>query len=82
MCIPVPTIPVPTLGLGLNIAPPAGLEFSGDLNLCCKRLPFDIAIPVPLPPLTLNASASAVIAASIAAVQEYINSLPPECPLE
>lgn len=82
-CIPIPTATPPTLGLGLSLNPPALPAVNFDGGLCCKLLQFTIPpIPVPLPPLVLNAGVSAAIATVFAAVQAYLDALPSDCPLE
>jgi hypothetical protein len=82
-CLDIPIPALPTLGLGLSIEPPALPSFSGDLALCCKILQFTIVLPpIPLPPLVINASTTALMTAATAAIQTYLDLLPLECPLE
>ncbi len=82
-CIPIPELPNPTLGLGLSIEPPSLPSFSGDVDLCCKILSFNIVPPpLPLPPFALNAAVTATLNNCIAAVQAYIDALPLDCPSE
>jgi hypothetical protein len=82
MCLEAPALPIPELGLGLTIAPPTLPGFSGNVDLCCKQLPFNIpAKPLPLPPGTMSV-AGTLITTALAAVNEYLDSLPPKCPLE
>lgn len=79
--IPIPTLPV--LGLGLSIEPPALPSFSGSIDLCCKILQFNIVLPpIPLPPLVFNASTAALMSAATQAIQEFIDQIPLDCPLE
>lgn len=83
MCIAAPTITPPTLGGGLSIAPPSLPSFSGSVDLCCKRLPFNIPLPpVPLPPLVMNGAVTTIFAAAFATIQTYLDALSVDCPLE
>ncbi len=81
-CVKIPIPTIPTLGLGLSLAPPALPPLSLDANICCKL--FDVSIPsIPLPidPI-LIAAALPALDGVLAAIQEYIDLLPLDCPLE
>jgi hypothetical protein len=84
MCIEAPTLAPPTLGLGLSLAPPALPAFSGDLGLCCKTVPYSVpALPLPLPVGALTApGVQASLNAAFDAINQYLNAIPPDCPLE
>lgn len=84
MCIASPQLPYPELGFGLSLEPPAIDSFSGDLNLCCKHVAFATPpLVVPLPPFTLSGGVvGAAIKLAISQVQDFLDSLPPDCPLE
>jgi hypothetical protein len=83
MCLQAPQVTPPTLGGGLSIDPPNLGTFSGDLALCCKVLPFSVPLPpVPLPPLVVNGSVTALIATAFATIQTYLDALSVDCSLE
>lgn len=82
-CIPLEVPTIPPLGFGLSIEPPALPPFSGDLKLCCKLLQFNIPpIPIPLPPLVFNAAVSTVLNTYLQVVQDWLDALPLDCPVE
>ncbi len=81
-CVPIPDIPIPTLPDGISLAPSFPSQ-SFDAALCCKVLDLEIKPPpIPIPPLLLNPAVNATIAATIKAVQDYIDKLPHDCPKE
>lgn len=83
MCLQGPQLTPPTLGGGLSIEPVSLGTFSGDADLCCKRLSFNLPLPpIPLPPLAVNGSVTALIAAAFKTVQTYIDAVAVDCPLE
>lgn len=78
--LPLPTLPTLTLGLTLGIAIP---QFTFDLELCCKILPFPLVTPpIPLPTLVFNPAVIATINTYIAAINAYHDALTFDCPLE
>jgi len=82
-CLKAPALPIPTLPSGFGfgaVTPP--INFSP--LLCCKVLPFPIAIPpiplavgVQVPPAIL-----AAVAQATAVLLAYIDQLQINCPLE
>ena len=83
MCIEVTLPAAPTLGLGLSIAPPSTPGFSGNLDLCCKSVPY--AIPSYTPPLpagVFNPAVAIALGAAMDAIQAFLNDSLPSCPLE
>lgn len=83
MCLAAPTVSPPSLGGGLSIVPPGLGAFSGDVDLCCKRLAFNIPLPpIPLPPLAVNGGTTTLFAAAFTTIQHFLDSLSIDCPLE
>lgn len=83
MCIQAPQLPAPSLGGGLSIEPPALPQFSGDLGLCCKTVPYSTPpLPPLFPPGVFNGTVGVALGSAIDAIQTYLDSLPPKCPLE
>lgn len=83
MCLKVTLPAPPSLGGGLSIAPPSLPAFSGSLDVCCKSIPW--ATPTYVPPFTaavFNPAVALALSAAIGLVQDYINGLLPDCPLE
>lgn len=82
-CLAAPAPPIPTLptGFGFGATTPS---ISFDPTLCCKILPFPIAIP-PIP-LAVGVQIPAAILAAIAEAEAvllaYIDQLSVDCPLE
>ena len=75
--LPIPTIPtLPSpLSIGITLPP-----FAFNLNLCCKILPFSLAIP-PIPlGISLNLPIIAMINEQIAIVQAFLDQLAIPCP--
>jgi hypothetical protein len=81
-CIPIPAVPLPELPFPLTFGvttPP----FDFDPALCCKLLPFPIALPpIPLPLGTLNPAVVGVIMANLQAMNDFVDALPLKCPRE
>lgn len=80
-CLNGPTLPVPTLPGGLSIAPPIP-PFSFDLALCCKLLQFAPTAPPISFGVALNPAIQTIITQNIRIVQDFIDSLPLDCPRE
>lgn len=85
MCVQGPQITPPDFSNigGLSLVPPSLPAFSGDLNLCCKVVPYSVpSIPIPLPSGTFNPGAAAVLRLALASLQAFLDSVPPLCPRE
>lgn len=83
MCIQAPTVPSPSLGGGLSIAPPTLPTFSGNVGLCCKTVPYSTPpLPLPFPPGTFNPAFALALNTALATVQAYLDELTPNCPRE
>lgn len=82
-CLDIPILPVPPpLPLGLTIAPTFPV-FSFNPALCCRILPFPLVTPpIPLPPFVLNAGVILVLTNAMQAIQNFLDSLPLDCPFE
>ena len=75
---PIPTLP--TLPSPLSLAPPA-LPPITTPGLCCQLLPpLTLLPPITLPPNTLNPAVIATINAALQQVQDYLDSIVPDCP--
>jgi hypothetical protein len=83
MCLPNLELPtLPSLG-PFSIEPPSLPAFSGNLDLCCKTLPFSTpTLPPILGPLVFNGAVATAVNTAIATVNAYLRALPPKCPLE
>lgn len=83
-CIPLPTVPAPSLPAGITLGPPPTPPVPGaDANLCCKLPP--IPTPPPIPPIPAILMTGAVVAAfnkAVAGILSYLDKLPLDCPRE
>jgi len=82
-CLAAPSIPLPTLpsGFGFGATTPP-IDFAPEI--CCKILPFPIAIP-PIPlgvGIPIPAAVLAAIAEAETVLLAYIDKLQIDCPLE
>lgn len=78
-CLPIPTIPKPSLPLGISLGFPSP-SVTLDPALCCKLLPFPFNVTIPLPAGTINVAVLASIATYIDAANAWLDALQPTCP--
>lgn len=83
-CIDLPLPTVPTLPFGLTLGVPLDVSIpGGTLDFCCKILDLPpVSLPIPLPPLILNAGVISALNAAISAVNAYHDALTFSCPFE
>lgn len=83
-CVDLPVPVIPTLPFGLTLGVPLDLSVpGGTLDFCCKILDIPpVAIPIPLPPLVLNAAAIAALNVALTALNAYHDALSFDCPFE
>jgi len=80
-CIPIPSVPFPTLPSGITLTPPIpSVEF--DAELCCKIAQFEATAPPVSIGVALNPAIAAAITAALQGVQDYLDALPLDCPRE
>ena len=80
-CIPLPHVPVPDFpaGLDLSVQTPS---ITFDPELCCKLLPYPVAVPsVPLGGI-IDTAFLLAIAAQVQIINAWIDSLAISCPRE
>ena len=82
-CIPAPTVPIVGLPSPLSLTPPALPPIGLGAEVCCKNIAFTVPpIPIPLPPLVLNAGVNAGLAAALKSVQVFLDQFQIKCPKE
>lgn len=82
MCIEGPKIDVPTLGGALSLAPPSLPPINVGLDVCCKHVQVELPAIAPFPPGVFNVGAALALNAALKTVNEFLDKLPPDCPLE
>lgn len=81
-CVPIPTLPHPSLPSGISLAPPLpSLPAESLPNVCCL-LPALASpkTPIPLPPLVVNPAFIVALREGLAAIEAYFDAIPLDCP--
>lgn len=79
-CLPVPSLPLPTVPEPFSLLPNLPTVPSLQADICCQSINLGTFVPpIPLPPLVLT-GATALLTKAVQVVNNYVDSLPIDCP--